>query len=536
MSQDASGNDQNCKLNEGNFRVLGLDLHNPVFFFSAFVILAFVFIALLFQTDAKAFFGWLRPELTSRFDWLLMISANIFVVFCLALIVSPWGGVRLGGAGARPAYSYTGWFAMLFAAGMGIGLMFFGVLEPVHHFQKPPLGIDANSVEVARNVGMAAAIFHWGLHPWAIYALVGLTLAYVHFNRGLPLTIRSAFHPLLGDKVWGWPGHIIDVLAVFATIFGLATSLGFGAGQIAAGLNYLFDTPDTNLTRVLLIAGITSIAVVSVVAGIEAGVKRLSEFNILLAIVLLVFVISVGPTLVIASGFFTNVIGYITYLPALSNWVGRDDVEFVHDWTTFYWAWWIAWSPFVGMFIARISYGRTIREFLTCVLIIPTLVSILWLSTFGGTAVAQVINDGYSGVTGTITHWRPELSLFKMLEPLPFGSVASLLAIALVTTFFITSSDSGSLVIDTITAGGNLNPPVAQRVFWAITEGLVAIALLLGGGLAALQAASISMGVPFALILLAMCVSLVVALLEDSATNLTKSVTVGETHSTKKLD
>jgi len=358
----------------------------------------------------------------------------------------------------------------------------------------------------------------------------------VHYNRGLPLTIRSAFHPLLGDKVWGWPGYIIDVLAVFATIFGLATSLGFGAGQIAAGLNYLFDTPDTNLTRVLLIAGITSIAVFSVVAGIEAGVKRLSEFNILLAMLLLVFVIAVGPTLAIASGFFTNVISYVSYLPALSNWIGRNDTEFVHDWTTFYWAWWIAWSPFVGMFIARISYGRTVREFITCVLIIPTLVSILWLSTFGGTSVAQVINDGYTGVIGTITDWHPELSLFKMLEPLPFSNVASILAIVLVATFFVTSSDSGSLVIDTITAGGNLHPPVAQRVFWAIAEGLVATALLLGGGLAALQAASISMGVPFALILLAMCVSLVVALHEDSATSVTDSVTVGETHPTKELD
>jgi BCCT family betaine/carnitine transporter len=429
------------------------------------------------------------------------------VLFCLFLVVSPYGRIRLGGAEAKPDYSYAGWFAMLFAAGMGIGLMFFGVLEPVYHFQNPPLGVDAADTEAARAIGMAATIFHWGLHPWAIYAVVALALAFFTYNRGLPLTIRSAFYPILGDRVWGWPGHVIDTLAVFATLFGLATSLGFGAEQATAGLNYLFGLPTGDVSKVVLIALITAVALISVLAGLDAGVKRLSEINMVLAFLLLLFVIAVGPTLAIVQGFFGGLGDYLANIVPLSNWVGREDTDFLHGWSTFYWAWWISWSPFVGMFIARVSRGRTVREFITCVLIIPTLVSVLWMNAFGGTAVTQFLVDGYTGVTETVSAWAPELSLFKMLEPLPFSGILSFLGIALVIIFFVTSSDSGSLVIDTITAGGKVDAPVAQRVFWCILEGLVAIALLLGGGLGSLQAASIATGFPFALVLVAMCYS-----------------------------
>ncbi len=477
--------------------------------------MGFVLVALVFQTGAQDFFGWLRPWITSRFDWLFMIAGNLFVAFCLGLAASPWGRIRLGGADAKPAYSYPGWFAMLFAAGMGIGLMFFGVLEPVYHFQKPPLGIDSTDTAELQSAAMAATIFHWGLHPWAIYALVGLALAFAHYNNGLPLTIRSAFHPLFGDAVWGWPGHIIDTLAVFATLFGLATSLGFGAEQVSAGLLYLFGVPSTDATKVLLIIGITSIAVMSVVAGLDAGVKRLSELNMVLATLLLTFVIVMGPTLYILTSFATNAVDYVSYLPSYANWIGREDSEFMHGWTTFYWAWWIAWSPFVGMFIARISRGRTVREFITCVLIVPTLVSILWMTAFGGTAISQFVNDGYTGVSEAVKAWQPELSLYKMLEPIPYGKAAAYVAVLLVIVFFVTSSDSGSLVIDTMTAGGKLDPPIVQRVFWAMTEGLVAICLLLGGGLAALQAASISMGLPFAIVLILMCLSLAIGLMAE---------------------
>ena len=496
------------EVGQDNVRVLGLDIHNPVFVISAVLIVLFVIFTLAFQEGAKVFFGDLRPWLTSTFDWLFMGAANIFVLFCLFLVVSPLGRIRLGGPDAKPDYSYAGWFAMLFAAGMGIGLMFFGVLEPVYHFRNPPLGVSADDIEAARAMGMAATIFHWGLHPWAIYAVVALSLAFFSFNHGLPLTIRSAFFPLLGNRVWGWFGHIIDTLAVFATLFGLATSLGFGAEQAIAGLNYLFDVPATDFSKVVLIVLITCAALASVVAGLDAGVKRLSELNMLLAILLLSFVLLVGPALDILGGFFSGLGNYLANVPALSNWVGREDTDFLHGWTTFYWAWWISWSPFVGMFIARVSKGRTVREFVVCVLLIPTVVSVLWMSVFGGTAVGQFIDTGYAGVIETIDAWQPELSLFRMLELLPLSGVLSLVGIVLVVVFFVTSSDSGSLVIDTITAGGKFDAPVAQRIFWCSFEGLVAIALLLGGGLASLQAAAIATGFPFAIVLVLMCVSL----------------------------
>jgi BCCT family betaine/carnitine transporter len=493
------------EIGQDNVEIFGLDIHNPVFMVSALSIIALVLLTLMFQEGAAEMFGALRPWLTSTFDWVFMGAANIFVLFCLLLVVTPLGRVRLGGVDAKPDYSYAGWFSMLFAAGMGIGLMFFGVLEPVYHFQNPPLGVDADNTEAARAMGMAATIFHWGLHPWAIYAVVALALAFFTYNRGLPLTLRSAFYPILGDRVWGWPGHVIDTLAVFATLFGLATSLGFGAEQATAGLNYLFDVPTGDTTKVVLILLITAAALISVLAGLDAGVKRLSEINMTLALVLLTFVIAVGPTVEVFTGFFSGLGSYLANVVPLSNWVGREDTDFMHGWTTFYWAWWISWSPFVGMFIARVSKGRTVREFIICVLIIPTLVCVLWMNAFGGTAVSQYLNSGYTGVTETVANWAPELSLFKMLEPMPLSGITSFIGIVLVIVFFVTSSDSGSLVIDTITAGGKVDAPVAQRVFWCTFEGLVAIALLLGGGLASLQAASIATGFPFAVVLVAMC-------------------------------
>ena len=492
------------EVGQDNVQVMGLDIHNPVFFISSVLTVAFVIIVLMFQEGAADALGALRPWLTSTFDWVFMIAANIFVLFCLYLIVSPLGKIRLGGQDAKPDYSYAGWFAMLFAAGMGIGLMFFGVLEPVYHFQLPPLGTDPTDIEAARAMGMAATIFHWGLHPWAIYAVVALALAFFCYNKGLPLTIRSAFYPLLGDRIWGWSGHIIDILAVFATLFGLATSLGFGAQQVTAGLNFLFDVPADDLTMILLIVGITIVALGSVMMGLDGGVKRLSELNMGLALILLIFVIIVGPTVAIFSGFFNGLGSYIVNVIPLSNFVGREDLDFMHGWTTFYWAWWISWSPFVGMFIARVSRGRTVREFVTCVLIVPTLACVLWMAAFGGTAIEQHVTDGYTGVTETISAWTPELSLFKMLEPLPFSGVLSFIGIVLVIVFFVTSSDSGSLVIDTITAGGKTDAPVAQRIFWCTFEGLIAIALLIGGGLGSLQAAAIATGFPFAIVLVLM--------------------------------
>ena len=497
------------EVGQDNLQRFGLDIHNPVFPISAGTIILFVALTLLFPTVTDEFFGWLRPAITSSFDWVFIIAGNVFVLFCLFLIVSPYGRIRLGGKDARPDYGYFGWFAMLFAAGMGIGLMFYGVSEPVTHFSTSlaggidaPLMGAAGDTEAARRLGMAATIYHWALHPWAIYAVVALALAFFSYNWGLPLTMRSAFYPLFGDRIWGWPGHIIDTLAVFATLFGLATSLGFGAEQATSGLNYLFGVPDTLTTKVVLIVLITGVALTSVVAGLDSGVKLLSEINMALAMLLLLFIFAVGPTMDLIHGFWGNSVAYLRELIPLSNPFGRGDDGYRTGWTTFYWAWWMSWSPFVGMFIARVSRGRTIREFITCVLIIPTVVSVIWMTIFGGTALTETIG-GFTGIA------EAELSvkLFVMLGQLPLSSITSFIGIVLVIVFFVTSSDSGSLVIDSITAGGKVDAPVPQRIFWAAFEGIVAIVLLIGGGLAALQGAAIATGLPFAFLLLLLCYS-----------------------------
>ncbi|MGR3460573.1 MAG: BCCT family transporter [Roseovarius sp.] len=499
----------------------GLDIHNPVFVISGLVIIAFVAYALLAPQQAAEFFGWLRPALTSTFDWFFLSAANIFVIFCLLLIVTPYGAVRLGGTDATPDYSYLGWFSMLFAAGMGIGLMFFGVLEPVYHMAiSEPLGVASpftedgqlipENVEAAKAMGLAATSYHWALHPWAIYAVVALALALFSYNKGLPLTIRSAFYPIFGERVWGWTGHIIDTLAVFATLFGLATSLGFGAKQANAGLEYIYGIPNNVTVQVILIIAITGVALISVLRGLDGGVKVLSEINMVIALVLLLFVLFAAGAATILGDFVAGLGSYFKNVIPLSNPFGREDTGYMQGWTAFYWAWWISWSPFVGMFIARVSRGRTVREFIICVLIIPSLVCVFWMAVFGGAAIDQVLSDPAASAVKAqvIDSYNPPLSLFAMLESLPLASITSTIGIVLVIVFFVTSSDSGSLVIDTITAGGKVDAPVPQRVFWCTFEGLVAIALLVGGGLGALQAMVISTGLPFTIILLAICVAI----------------------------
>ncbi len=512
----------------------GLDIHNPVFVVSGLLTVAFVILTLAFQEQAEPMFTAMRGFLTSSFDWFFLMAGNIFVLVCLGILISPLGKVRIGGADATPDYGYAGWFAMLFAAGMGIGLMFFGVLEPVYYFATPwgdqplmrDIGVvdgelaDPAALEAARLTAMAATIYHWGLHPWAIYAVVALSLALFAYNKGLPLTVRSIFYPLLGERVWGWPGHVIDVLAVMATLFGLATSLGFGAQQASAGIGFVFGMEGAGESvnfAVILIGIITALALISVIRGLDGGVKRLSELNMILAIVLMIFVIFAGPTMTLVTQFFGNLGAYFSEILALSNPVGRDDDGFRQGWTAFYWAWWISWSPFVGMFIARVSRGRTVREFIICVLLIPTIVSAIWMTSFGGTAIQQVIDRVQeAAVYGfVVADYVPELSLFGMLSELPMATVTSLIGITLVIVFFVTSSDSGSLVIDTITAGGKINAPVSQRIFWVIFEGLLAAALLLGGGLLALQAAAVSAGLPFAIVLLVACFALIKGLMAE---------------------
>ncbi|WP_136253524.1 BCCT family transporter [Onishia niordana] len=505
---------------------LDVDLHGKVFSISALLILFFVFITLALQDQVEPVFDAVFAFLTGNMSWFFLLAANIFVILAIALIFTPMGKIRIGGAHATPDFSYMGWFAMLFAAGMGIGLMFYGVSEPLTHFGTAmsgttmengvrtdwaPLGAAAGDTEAAISLSMATTIFHWGLHPWGIYAVVALALALFSFNKGLPLTMRSIFYPILGERIWGWPGHLIDILAVFATLFGLATSLGLGASQASAGLAYLFDIPNNDVTMVLLIVGITAVALMSVLVGVDKGVQRLSQLNMVLAFLLLAFVIAVGPTLAIATGFFDNLGSYLSHLPALSMPFGREDANFSQGWTAFYWAWWISWSPFVGMFIARVSRGRSVREFLIAVLLVPSLVSVLWMTAFGGTAIDQVITDNFQGVKDAAL----ELQLFTMLGQLPLTAITSFVGIVLVMVFFVTSSDSGSLVIDSITAGGKIDAPKPQRMFWAIIEGAIAIALLLGGGLAALQTAVITTGLPFTVVLLVACYAIIKGLLSE---------------------
>lgn len=500
---------------QDNVNPFGLEMHNPVFFISALLIAGFVISTLAFPDTSKIWFEATKAWTLQYFDWFFVLSTNLVLLFCIGILASPLGRIRLGGQDASPEFSTISWIAMLFSAGIGIGMVFYGSAEPMAYYTDwggTPLNVEPRTPE-AQSLALGATIFHWGLTPWAVYALVGLSLAFFAFNKGLPLTIRSAFYPILGERIWGWPGHVIDILAVIATLFGLATSLGLGAQQAATGLSFLFGIEATLTSQLLLIAGISALAIVSVVRGMDGGVKLLSNINMVLAALLLAFVFIAGPTLNIVSGFGTALISYAEYAVPLSNWTGREDLEWYHGWTIFYWAWWISWSPFVGMFIARISRGRTIRQFMAVVLVVPVIVATIWFTTFGVTAMEQV-NAGIGQLPGGIT--EAPLVLFQMLENLPFPYIVSSLAIILLIVFFVTSSDSGSLVIDAITAGGRTDAPVSQRIFWAILQGLVAAALLVGGGagaLGAVQAGTIASGLPFTLVLLVCCYSLLKALM-----------------------
>ncbi|MBK1733811.1 glycine/betaine ABC transporter [Halorhodospira abdelmalekii] len=508
--------DTDHEIGEQNIRPLGLDLHNPVFVTSAGLILAFLIGTLIFTDVANDALGAARAWSTSTFDWFFLGAGNLFVLFCLALIVLPVGKIRLGGVDATPDFSRLSWFAMLFAAGMGIGLMFWAVAEPVAYYTDwfgTPLNVEGNTPEAAY-AAMGATMYHWGLHPWAIYGVMALALAFFSFNKGLPLTVRSVFYPLLGERVWGPIGHVIDTVAVLATIFGLATSLGFGAQQAASGLSYVFEAvPDTLATQVAIIIGVTVAALISVLRGIDGGIKVLSNLNIGLAGLLMLFVIITGGAIAFAVSLATTSGAYVSSFLSLSNPIGREDETFLHGWTAFYWAWWISWSPFVGMFIARVSRGRTVREFMTAVLIVPTLVTIVWMSAFGGTGLQQAV-DGVGELAAGLGA-DESMALFHMLEQLPWTTLTALLAVFLVLVFFVTSSDSGSLVIDSITAGGKLDSPDAQRVFWVTLEGLLAGTLLFIGGdaaLSALQAGAVTTGLPFTVVLVLICVSLFMGL------------------------
>ncbi|WCR46301.1 BCCT family transporter [Stutzerimonas stutzeri] len=439
--------------------------------------------------------------ITANFGWFYMLSVAFFLVFIVGIAMTPWGNIKLGPDHAEPQYSFPAWFAMLFSAGYGIALLFFGVAEPVLHYASPPAGAG-ETVDAAKQA-MQIAFFHWGFHIWAIYGLTGLVLAYFSFRHGLPLSMRSALYPIIGERIHGPIGHVVDVFAILGTLFGIATTLGLSVTQINAGINYLWPSiPISINVQIIAIAIITVMAICSVVAGLDKGVKNLSLLNMILAIGLMLFVFLVGPSIFILETFLQNTGSYLNnIIERTFNLQAYSRSDWIGNWTLFIFGWTIAWSPFVGLFIAKISRGRTIRQFVFGVMFVPTIFTFLWFSVFGDTALHMIMVEGYTSLIGDVQADNA-IALFKLFELLPMTSIASFLAVVLIITFFVTSSDSGSLVIDSLAAGGALHTPVWQRVFWASIEGVVASTLLLAGGLSALQTMTIASALPFAIIMM----------------------------------
>ena len=487
-------------------------VNKPVFITSSILIVGFIIFGVLFTEAAGALFGFLQSFITTNFGWFFILLMNVALVFCLYLIASRYGDIRLGKQTERPQYSLVSWIGMLFSAGIGIGLVYWGTAEPLYHFMAPPLG-EAETVEAAKQA-MNFSFLHWGLHAWAIYTIVALSLAYFHFRRGLPLSIRSTLYPILGQKIYGRWGHTVDVLAVFGTMFGVVTSLGLGVMQINSGLENLFGIPNSVGLQFAIIAFITLLACGSLMLGLDKGIKRLSDINMGLTGLLLAFMVVLGPTLFIFDSFFENVGNYLAAMVPLSFWgEAYTNTDWQSSWTIFYWAWWVSWSPFVGVFIARISRGRTIREFTLGVLLIPMTILFFWFTTFGGVAIHMELLTALDPALvspGLVDAVNADFgsAIFRLIEYYPLTKPITLLLVIMIVLWFVTSSDSASFVIDMLTAGGDTNPPKIQRLFWATMEGLIAAILLAAGGLDALQAAAIVAGLPFALVIFVMMYSL----------------------------
>ena len=491
-------------------------INPPVFFTSVAIIAGLVIFSVVAPKVAENFFDGLKNWIISDAGWFYVLTVAILISLVVFLAISRYGDIKLGKDHSEPEYSYTSWFAMLFSAGMGIGLMFFGVAEPVLHFGDPPMA-EPGTIAAAQEA-MRATFFHWGLHAWAIYAIVGLILAYFSFRHNLPLTLRSALYPLIGKKIYGPLGHAVDVFAVVGTVFGVATSLGFGVEQVNAGLTYLFGIPKNEWVQVGLIIGITGLATISVVTGLDGGIRRLSELNLGLAFLLLMFVLFLGPTVFLLKAYVQNLGAYLselvnmtfnlyTYQPK----TGDGPQDWMGGWTLFYWGWWISWSPFVGMFIARVSRGRTIRQFALGVMLVPAGFTLFWMTVFGDSAIQMILDGIYPELAAQVDEDKA-VALFHFLEQFPWSGFISGIATLMVVVFFVTSSDSGSMVVDMLASGGHDDTPVWQRIFWASSEGVVAIALMLAGGLGALQSATIASALPFSVVLLLTCFGLLQSL------------------------
>lgn len=490
-------------------------VNRPVFIASALLIVGFIVFGSLFGELAGEVFSQLQSFITHRFRWLFIILMNVTVVFSLYIALSRYGDIRLGHQTEHPEYSLLSWFGMLFSAGIGIGLLYWGTAEPLYHFMSPPMG-QAETVEAAKQA-MSISFLHWGIHAWALYCVVALSLAYFHYRRGLPLSIRSVLYPLIGQKIYGKWGHVVDTLAVFGTMFGVVTSLGLGAMQINAGFSNVFGIPNNVPVQLCLIAIITAMATLSVMMGLDKGIKRLSDINIVLTVLLLGFMLFFGPTQFIIDSFIENIGNYVSQLIPLGFWSeAYSNTDWQANWTIFYWAWWVSWSPFVGIFVARISRGRTIREFIFGVLFIPMLLLFFWFTTFGGSAVHMELMGNYGLIEAVKADYGS--AIFKLIEYYPLTKPLTLVIVVMIMLWFVTSSDSASFVIDMLTAGGDTNPPKIQRLFWALSQGVIAAVLLVAGGLSALQAVAIIAGFPFAIVVFVMMYCLRRGLTRDRLT------------------
>jgi len=495
-------------------RRLGLQTIPGIFFTSAGVAALFVILAVPFDKQVASSFGVLTGWVARNLGWFYILSVSSLLVFLLGLAVSRYGNIRLGADDSRPDYSNLTWFTMLFAAGIGTILMFWGVAEPVSHFASPPFdGVEPRTEQAATDA-MTISLYHFGLHTWTIFAMPGLAIGYFAYRHNLPMRISSLFYPILGERAFGPLGWAIDVIAVLGTLFGVATSLGLGTLQLNSGLNYLFGVPTNGFVQVALITVIASIAATSVALGLDKGVRRLSQLNIVLAMLLILFVAVVGPSVFIAEGMVQSVGDYFDALPWLAFWTETfKETDWQRQWTLFYWAWTISWAPYVGIFIARISRGRTIREFIAGVLFAPSAFTLVWFGVFGLSAI-QVESAGQIALAEQVQQ-DPSVAIFAFLEAFPLAEVASALSVVIIIIFFTTSSDSASLVIDLLTRREDQPSQVRQRIFWAAAQGVVAATLLLAGGLDALQNVITSLGLPFCLLLLFMAVSLFRALRAD---------------------
>lgn len=494
-------------------------INPPVFFTSAGLLLSLLIFAITSPDTATNFFNVIKNSILHHFSWFYVLSVTLIFIFCIWLSFSPYGQLILGEDDEKPKYSRSSWYAMLFAAGMGIGLVFYGVAEPIAHFRFPPVG-QAMS-EAALTHAIPLTYHHWGLHAWAVYAVIGLSIAFFTYRRQLPLSLRSCFYPIFGDRIHGWIGHSIDILAVFGTLFGLATSLGAGAGSVSAGFHRLFDTPNTVTVQLIIIAVITGAATISLVTGVDKGIKILSEANMVIAGALLLFVFLAGPTVYILDRFTEGVGLYFNDFVNRSFRLGQPgtpESSWIQGWSVVYWGWWIAWAPFVGMFVARISRGRTIRDFVISVMCVPVAVTFFWFAVFGGAALSPELRPNIIQTMQQSGSNADAVAVYAMLEQLPFAQILCFLAVIVVTIFFVSSSDSASFVVDMLTSGGHLDPPTWQRVFWASAEGATAAALLYTGGekvLSGLKAGVVSFGLPFCFLVLLICYALFKALKDE---------------------